>query len=140
MFAFAGYFRDALNYKNYLKDPPFIAQLNNEVDRGSKMFEKRRNRFKSLNRAMFVKFELDLIVIPPESAVFGEFDSKYVKEGMDSELGIKKLRETDLYKEDLIGLKWLDEQGKLELVSFNKAHTEYNEKDSRSVFVPFLLK
>jgi len=79
---------------------------------------------------MLVMSDKDSIVQPKSSAWF-EFYDRRGKE-------IVPLRESVFYKQDFIGIRELDEQGKLYLVKTVGRHTLYRDKDILNYFVPIL--
>jgi len=48
------------------------------------------------------------------------------------------MEETQLYKEDMIGLKTLNEAGKLQIVHINNNHVTFSDDDVRNIMVPVL--
>lgn len=50
------------------------------------------------------------------------------------------MEQTKLYKEDWIGLRELNESGRLIRKHINNKHCEYNKFHVRAMFVPFLKK
>ena len=97
----AGFWRVASNkqfYEAYLEDSIFLPYINNEKQ--NEFWDQNKKRFSSLNRVELVKFGADTIIYPKESTQFGSFD-------FDGKL--LKMQDTDLYKDDTIGLKTLHE-------------------------------
>lgn len=71
-----------------------------------------------MNRAEFVNCQNDTVVYPSISSQFGEIgeNGKHIY-----------VRETDIYKDDKIGLKTLDNENKLYFRTMpNKNHLEYD--------------
>lgn len=64
-----------------------------------------------------IKFDADTIVDPPESEHFGFFAPNDTKQ-------IIKLEDSRLYKEDRLGLKKLDEDGKLIRITLPGDHLQ----------------
>jgi palmitoyl-protein thioesterase len=96
----AGYFRDPRDLDKYLADSVFLPYVNNENTVDQSIIE----RFTALNGAMFVMFDADTVVYPRESEWFWELQANG---------SITKVEDTDFYKNDLIGLKQLNEAGKV---------------------------
>lgn len=130
----AGYYRNPASLAEYLKKSTFLPHLNNEVDHGTPQFEKRKKAMKSLNGAMFVQCDKDEIVFPRESEIFGEL----TKADADGHRDVRKMEETKLYKEDWLGLKYLNENGKLKQVHLPITHDDLREADIDDIIVPFL--
>jgi palmitoyl-protein thioesterase len=86
---------------------------------------------KQLDALVLVLFAQDRTVVPKESAWFGSYPPKEEKEddalrtffdlGHD-EKAIVPMRKQPLYVEDWIGLRTLDESGRVELVSCDGGH------------------
>ena len=125
----AGYFRDIYHLHNYERGSVFLPSLNNEGPKGA-FHDARKERFTSLNSAMFVKFEQDTMVNPKESAWFQQYD-KLGKE-------VLPLNATDFYNNDHIGLKQLTEEGKTHFYSVDGDHLRFSFDDIKNVFIPFL--
>ena len=68
---------------------------------------------------MLVQFTQDTIVDPRESEWFGWFDEHQI---------MKPLQNTTLYTEDWIGLRTLEEEGKLHLMSVEADHLQLGKK------------
>ena len=79
---------------------------------------------------MLVWFGSDQEVYPIASETFGE---------MDEHKQTLSMRETRLYKEDWIGLKKLDQQGRVKTLEVpGAAHLQYPDELVLSHLVPFL--
>lgn len=113
----AQYFRDAEELDSYLESSNFLADVNNE--RGVKN-ETYREHLKGLNRFAMLMFEDDTVAHPKESAWFAEVNKTTGE--------VTPLKERDLYKEDWLGLRELDEQGKLDFVTIPGDHMQLSEE------------
>lgn len=125
----AGYFRDPHHMKEYLADSVFLPYLNNEdgtVDQAAS----NKARFTALNGAMLVMFTEDSVVYPKESEWFQELNEL---------MNVEPLEKSAFYQSDLIGLKQLNEAGKVQFVSIVGDHLEFTDSDITNTFVPFLL-
>lgn len=87
----------------------FISRLNN----GITIDQERKRKLTSVNQLALYMYEKDKVVIPKESAWFWMPDSTGK---------IVPLRDTALYKEDWIGLRQLDEEGRLHFYSSDVPH------------------
>jgi len=76
-------------------------------------------------------FTEDSMVFPKESEWFQQLES-------DNKT-LQPLEESTFYKEDLIGLKYLTEAGKVQHVSIVGDHLQFSESDVENTFIPFLL-
>jgi len=101
----AQYFNDPMKQPEYLKESTFIADINNE--RPAKNATYKAN-FMSLNAFVMVKFLSDTVVVPRASEWFGKYKTGSLSQEM-------KMEDTDLYTEDWIGLRALNEAGKVVL-------------------------
>lgn len=125
----AGYFRDPRHMKEYLADSVFLPYLNNE-DPSSNTIATNKERFTALNGAMLVMFTEDSMVYPKESEWFQE---------LNENLEVEPLEDSAFYQSDLIGLKTLNEAGKVQFVSIDGDHLQFSQSDIENTFVPFLL-
>jgi len=102
-FSFATYWRDPLHYQRYLNVSHWIADFNNE--RPTKNPQYKANILK-LNAFMMQYSTIDRIIIPATSGIFQNFkvnDSKTVV----------PLKESAFYTEDWLGIRTLDQTGRL---------------------------
>lgn len=131
----AQYFRDPNNYETYLKANHFLPSVNNEIE-GS------RNRtywhnLASLSNLVLVMFTEDKTVVPKESAWFGseavtnartpDFTVSEQLLLSSSERTIIPMREQLLYVEDWIGLRELDEGGRITFASCVGEHMQLGD-------------
>jgi len=125
----AGYFRDPWHMDEYLSNSVFLRFLNNEAGEDA---DKARNkeRFSALNGVQLILFTEDSMVYPNESEWFGQ---------LDTDENVVHVTDTDWYKEDYIGLRALDEAGKVDYVSIVGDHLQFSEDDINNTIVPFLL-
>jgi palmitoyl-protein thioesterase len=108
----AQYFRDPKDYDNYLKYSNFLADINNERD---KVHQQYRDRLANLSKFVMVSFSQDTTLVPKDSASFND----YSQTGEQIEF-----EDTMIYKEDRIGLKSLNEAGKIDFLSLDSDHME----------------
>jgi palmitoyl-protein thioesterase len=119
----AQYFRDPQELDNYLEHSNFLADINNEREGKNPYY---RNNLMSLNRFAMFMFEDDTTAIPKESAWFAEVNTTNGE--------VTPLRERDLYKEDWLGLRALDDQGKLDFLTVPGQHMQLTEEVLTKVF------
>jgi palmitoyl-protein thioesterase len=114
----ANYFRDPTRMgtdKAYLEHSQ-IAQWNNEnVIKANATF---KTNFASVEGYAMVKAMKDTMVFPNEGEWWGEFKPGQFKE-------VQKLTETDLYANDLFGLKTVDQAGKFKFNSTTGEHLQF---------------
>ena len=132
------YFRDTTSqetFDNYLKYSWFLARLNNENDHTSQSALDRKSRVTALNNFLAVYFDRDGIVAPKESAVFSELQ---IPEQAGADRKLVQMFDTQMYKEDWLGLKTLYESGKFKLDHINNAHVTFSDDEIRNMMVPVL--
>ncbi|ODQ44948.1 hypothetical protein PICMEDRAFT_17454 [Pichia membranifaciens NRRL Y-2026] len=113
----AQYFRDVNDYGTYLEKSAFLKYVNNELFKDLKYYD----RFVSLNKFVMVMFDKDEMLVPKESAWF--YDE-------DQETGdLISFNKTDSYTFDLIGLKSLHDDGKIDFLKIDDLHLKISEKD-----------
>ncbi|XVF22785.1 hypothetical protein REPUB_Repub12eG0201000 [Reevesia pubescens] len=125
----SGYLKIPTDLTDYLEGCRFLPKLNNEIIamRNSTYKE----RFASLQNLVLIMFEDDSVLIPKETSWFG-----YYPDGaFDPVLPAK---ETKLYKEDWIGLKALDEAGKVKFINVSGNHLKISRSDMKKYIVPYL--
>jgi len=79
---------------------------------------------------MFVMFADDTVVYPRESEWFGE---------LEIDGSVTPMEKTDLYKQDTIGLKKLNEAGRVQLISWPGQHLEMSDALIDKDLIPFLM-
>lgn len=120
----AQYFRDPLQYEQYLEHSNFLADINNERLLKNETY---KENLAKLEKFVMYVFEDDTTVIPMESGWFSEVN------GTDVTL----LRDRELYKEDWLGLKDLDKKGALEFKTTPGGHMSLSDKVLKEVFEGF---
>ncbi|CAB4299924.1 unnamed protein product [Prunus armeniaca] len=85
----------------------------------------------ALSRFHAPRFEQDTILIPKETSWFG-----YFPDGAFDP--ILPAQETKLYTEDWIGLKTLDEAGKVKFINVSGGHLRISRSDMKRYVVPYL--
>ncbi|KAG9159320.1 hypothetical protein Leryth_024489 [Lithospermum erythrorhizon] len=125
----AGYVKIPNDIDDYKSGCTFLPKLNNEVFINSTYKE----RFSSLKNLVLIMFDGDTILVPKETSWFG-----YYPEGSWSP--ILSAQETTLYKEDWIGLKTLDEAGKVKFLKVPGTHLEISLKEMESYILPYLVE
>ncbi|KFM65845.1 Palmitoyl-protein thioesterase 1, partial [Stegodyphus mimosarum] len=98
----AQYWHDPLNEETYRAKSLFLAEINNENIKN----ETYKLNLQKLDNFVMVKFSEDKMVEPKESEWFG-----FYKPGQAIE--VFKLQDSPLYMEDWLGLREMDNEGKL---------------------------
>ncbi|CAL1388813.1 unnamed protein product [Linum trigynum] len=125
----SGYLKIPTDIDDYMKGCRFLPKINNEIK--SLRNANYKERLTSLENLVLIMFDQDTILIPKETAWFGY----YPDGGFGSVLPVN---ETQLYIEDWIGVKALDEAGKVTYVTMSGNHLEISESDMRNYIVPYL--
>eukprot|EP00122_Pirum_gemmata_P017760 Pgem_evm1s16640 len=120
----AGYWH-GLNEKAYLEGNVFLTDINNAKTEKNPLYKK--NLLK-LNKFAMIKMTYDEVVDPPESSFFGYYDPKNPNK-------IQKLPDTTLYKEDHLGLKQLNHEGRLVFIEFEGSHLELLENEENQLLL-----
>jgi len=108
----AQYWHDPLAEQEYVEKSLFLADINNQGQTKKKEYSE---NMKKLEKFLLVKFTKDTMVDPKESEWFGWFDNADVNQ-------MRQMNETLLYKEDWIGLRALDEGGRLHFLEVDGDH------------------
>lgn len=117
----AQYFRDPMQYEQYLEHSNFLADINNEREVKNQTY---KENLEKLERFVMYVFEDDETVIPKETSWFSEVN------GTDVTL----LRDRPLYKEDWLGFKTLDKKGALKFETTKGGHMSLSESLLKKVF------
>ena len=132
-------FQDTIAPMGYLKyrndrsyydehDDIFLKMLNNDYEvKDQKIID----RFSALEKVKLIKAKRDSVIVPRESSWFEFYDNKGEN--------IIPLKESDFYINDYIGLRKLDEEGKVQFVEIDQEHVLYNMKEYREEIVQFFL-
>jgi palmitoyl-protein thioesterase len=129
-FAPAGYFRNVQRYNDYVKGSTFLPALNNEQLTRGQFSDLKKESFSSINQLMLVMFEQDTVIYPKETAWF----QSLAEDGKT----VLPLNATTFYQDDYIGVKELNEAGKIQFVSIDGDHLQFSEDDIKNTFIPFL--
>lgn len=114
----------------YEKDSVFLPALNNEHST-SKFAELRETSFANINAGLFGMFTQDTMIYPKETAWF---------QGLDKKGNVQPLEESDFYKNDNIGLKTLNEAGKITFSKIEGDHLQFTTQYIKETVIPFLMK
>ena len=143
-FSVSNYWRDPLKLNEYLKMCCYLPILNNEIIiniikdddvygkdnsyidndddddyvNSNDIANKQREQLKTLENFVMVWSPNDGIVFPPESGKFSFYDEFY---------NVIALENTDLYKTDALGLKYLNDNNKLHIHHTNCTHTQHRD-------------
>lgn len=119
----AQYFRDPEELDAYLAHSNFLADINNEREVKNDSY---RERLETVNRFAMFMFEDDTVAVPKESALFAEVNA--------TDGSVTPLQGRRLYTEDWLGLRKLDEEGKLDFKSVPGQHMELSEQVLKKAF------
>lgn len=85
-----------------------------------------KENLKKLRKFVMYMFSEDTTVVPKESAYFAEYNQTSNE--------VTKLKDRNIYKEDWLGLKWLDEKERLEFKIAEGGHMQLSEELLRETF------
>ena len=123
----AQYFRDPNDLPTYLERSNLLADINNEREITNAGYK--QNLIKLEKFAMFM-FADDQTVIPKETAWFAEVNS--------TTGNVTLLRDRPIYQHDWLGLKVLDQQGKLDFIQIEGAHMHLTGHVLNATFLKYL--
>jgi len=124
----AQYWHDPLAEEEYQAKSLFLADINNA---GHSKNSSYADNLSSVDNLVLIQFTKDNIVDPRGSEWFSWFS----EEDHQTMLPVQK---TDLYKEDWIGLKSLDEAGKLHFMSVEADHLQLNKEELDNIIDKYL--
>ncbi|KAL2511520.1 alpha/beta-Hydrolases superfamily protein [Abeliophyllum distichum] len=125
----ANYIKIPTDIDDYRKGCKFLPKLNNEINRNSTY----RERFTSLQNLVLIMFEKDEILVPKETSWFGYYTNGSWSTALPAQ-------ETTLYTEDWIGLKALDEAGKVKYFKASGSHLEITYSEMKEYIQPYLVE
>jgi palmitoyl-protein thioesterase len=111
-YSFTNYWRNPIDYELYKKNSTYLSELNNE----KYVNDINKKNIESLQNFVMVFTPFDVIVIPPQSAIFSLYNSN---------LDVIPIFDTELYKQDWLGLQKLDKTNRLKLYETNCTHMEH---------------
>ncbi|OMO59596.1 Palmitoyl protein thioesterase [Corchorus capsularis] len=125
----SGYLKLPNDIPHYLEKCRYLPKLNNELpgERNSTYKE----RFTRLQNLVLIMFENDNVLIPKETSWFG-----YYPDGAFKPVIVPQ--ETKLYTEDWIGLKTLDDAGRVHYINVSGGHLGISRQDMQKHVVPYL--
>jgi len=126
--AFADYWKDPSDTATYLERSRWLADINNE--RVHKNAEYKR-RMSTLERYVLIEATNDTTISPHVSESHGYFDP------LSAET-IQPLKQTEGYRQDFIGLKTLDESGRLNQLQYPGEHLKFTDEFWANVVLPHL--
>lgn len=117
---------------HYLNQSEFLPYLNNEAgtDEAKAAI---KERVTNLNGAMLVMFTEDSVVYPKESEWFQQLEA-------DDMVTPQPLADSAFWQDDYIGLRALDEAGKVDWISIVGDHLQFSQSDIDNTFIPFLMQ
>lgn len=125
----SGYLKFPNDIPKYLEKCKFLPKLNNELpDKRNSTY---KERFSSLQNLVLIMFKDDKVLIPKETAWFG-----YYPDGAFSP--VLPPQQTKLYTEDWIGLKTLDDAGRVHFISVAGGHLKISKADMKKHVIPYL--
>jgi len=114
----AQYWHDPLAEQEYVNKSLFLAKYNNQGPVKNSAY---KSNLMSVEKFLLVKFSKDTMVDPKGSEWFSWFDE-------DDSSQMVALNQTQLYKQDWIGLKALDQANKLEFMEVDGNHLQLDRK------------
>ncbi|CAK9173281.1 unnamed protein product [Ilex paraguariensis] len=125
----SGYLKLPNNIPAYLQKCRFLPKLNNELpDERNSTY---KQRFSSLENLVLIMFEHDTVLIPKETSWFG-----YYPDGAFNP--VLPAQQSKLYTQDWIGLKTLDDAGKVKFINVSGNHLGITQSDMIKHVVPYL--
>ncbi|KAL8929209.1 MAG: hypothetical protein Q9208_001292 [Pyrenodesmia sp. 3 TL-2023] len=119
----AQYYRNPEDLEGYLENSNFLADINNEREAKNATY---KENLKNLRRFVMYMFSEDTTVVPKESAHFAEYNQTSDE--------VTKLKDRMIYKEDWLGLKWLDAKERLEFKIAEGGHMQLSEELLKDAF------
>ncbi|XP_022159497.1 palmitoyl-protein thioesterase 1-like isoform X2 [Momordica charantia] len=128
----SGYLKLPNDIPEYLEHCKFLPKLNNE--RPDARNSTYKERFSSLRNLVLIMSDDDTVLIPKETSWFG-----YYPDGELKSKSILPAQQTKLYIEDWIGLRSLDEAGRVKFIKVAGGHLGISNSDMKKYIVPYLV-
>lgn len=113
----AEYWHDPLDHETYRQKSVFLADINNDKDTKNETY---KENLAKLDKLVLIKFNNDTVVVPKGTEWFGFYDIGQSNKMLPA-------NETDLYQQDWIGLKSMTENGKVDYLSVDGDHLQFDE-------------
>ena len=123
----SGYFRVSNHLDKFNKSKSVLLDVNNQ---GETFDENAKIRFSQLDILVLIQYKRDTMITPGESSYFNELDEKH---------NLVDMKDTEIYKNDLFGLKTLDEQGKIIKYLIDDKHCYYGWEDINNYVIPHII-
>ncbi len=121
---FAGYWHDTLHYEKYIRKACFLPYINNEIPHDDDALFKKN--ICSLKNMVLVMSANEEVIEPKVSCHFGFYKQNSKEE-------IEDLIDSELYKQDKLGLKTLHESGRLQLRLADCTHSNFQEDEKNFI-------
>ncbi len=130
------YWRDPYRYETYLTNSTYLAKLNHEVKRVS-LYMIQENNLDVLDNFVMIWSPNDEIIEPPESAKFSMYKV------VDNQLKTVELFDSDLYENDFLKLKTMNEENRLYTYQTDCKHSRHKDQECfhqlKYIFKKFLI-
>eukprot|EP00698_Gefionella_okellyi_P003196 TRINITY_DN1298_c0_g1_i2.p1 TRINITY_DN1298_c0_g1~~TRINITY_DN1298_c0_g1_i2.p1 ORF type:complete len:300 (+),score=41.63 TRINITY_DN1298_c0_g1_i2:104-1003(+) len=126
--AAANYWKDPYNLALYEQQSEYLADLENRAQQNATY----RNNVMSVKNFVMVHSPIDEVVVPNNSTAFGFYAPNTIGE-------IVPLEQSAQYTQDWLGLRTLDEQGKLHIFNASVQHTDHTSASFQEAFEQIVL-
>lgn len=123
----SGYFRVSNHLDKFKKSKSVLLNTNNQ---GKEFDNNAKSRFIQLDKLVLIQYKRDTMISPRQSVYFGELDEKH---------NLIDMKDTEVYKNNLFGLKTLDEQGKIIKHLIDDKHCYYGWEDINNYVIPYVI-
>jgi len=129
LFSFASYWKDPFRLNEYVNDSIFLSDLNNEKAEKNDSY---KDIIKSLDHFAISYSHNDSVLVPKETGWFGFF-------APNSAETIVPLENSTFYLDDWLGIRYLDEHGRLSKFSTTCIHQDYSSSCFDHYFSTYVL-
>ena len=128
------YWKNPYLYNDYIADNDFLVYMNNDKDHEMAALYKRN--LAAVDNFVMIWSAIDNVIMPRASSRFEYYD--ILRAERDDELVIDPLTESDIFRNDSIGLRQLYDTDRLHRIQVDCEHTKFKQPECYSGYIDSL--
>jgi palmitoyl-protein thioesterase len=129
------YWKNPYLYNEYIADNDFLVYMNNAKDHEMATLYKRN--LAAVDNFVMIWSAIDEVIAPMASARFEYYD--ILRAERDDELVIDPLTESDIFRNDSIGLRQLYDTDRLHRIQVDCQHVKFKQRECYSGYINILI-